>query len=183
MKKKNKMTKEEMAEYKTSDEYKYKKYRNTSYGFFAGSWLSALLPEGILLGINWNDWIVTQEDNVKVSVALVLTVLISIFLIYKKAKDQIKFSYLGIVIGFWVVTGLCYLFSALFTQIVIIMVCASIGLTASLALEIPAEYYKEKKEEYREVEGRAENQLIKAIKKIAMGKNKDKDSDKGAPTE
>lgn len=178
--KKPKMTKEEKEAYKKTDEYKYKKYKATSYGFYAGSWLSALLPDGILLGVNWNEWVVSQEDNVKVSIALVLLVLTTIILMYKKAKQEVKFNYLSIVIGFWVATGIVYLLNAILTNIVMILVCASIGLTCSLGLEVPAEMYKEKANALKPlINGTNENALFRAFKKVVGNKKEDK----GEPTE
>lgn len=166
MAKKVKMTKEQKQAYKETNEYKYKHNRNVSYIFYATSWMSALLPDAILLGVNRSKWVTTNQDTVKVSMGLVLTILVTIFISYKKLKSEVKFNYLSICIGAWVVFGIVYLLSSLLTQMMMILLCAAIGLTISLGLEIPAEIYKSKKELYRD-ENIKENTFVKAVKKVA----------------
>lgn len=171
------MTKEEKIAYKQTNEYKYKKYRNISYAFYGASWITALAPEGIVLGINWNNWITNQSDGIKVSTALILLILSTLFVSYKKIQSEIKFNYLSLVVSFWVATGIVFLINSLLSHILIILVCSSIGLTASLGLEIPAEVYKEKKEEYKD-ESKTESTLTKALKNV-FGLKNDNNNDKG----
>jgi hypothetical protein len=125
----------------------YKKYRNSQYALVAASWVSMLIPDGILLGVNWNEWVKTGNDAVKVSVGLILTVLISLFVVYKKAKNEFSFNKLTIVIGFWAFVGLIYLLTSLLTEMLYIAACSALGLTISVFLDIPEEYYKAKKSE------------------------------------
>lgn len=149
---KKKLTKEERkqkrAEYKQTDLYKYRKNRGAQYTFSGLSRLSLILPEGILLGVNWNDWITTQTDGIKVASGVILTVLTSLFIAYKKLNNDLKITFLNIVVGAWLATGVIYLISALLSELLMIFVCAAIGLTSSFLLDIPSQYFKEKKKTY-----------------------------------
>lgn len=155
----------------------YKKYRNLQRGFTAASWVSVLLPDGILLGVNRNEWVKSKEDAISVSFALVITVLVSLFVAYKKAKDQLQMNKLGTVVALWLAVGVIYLLSSLLTELLLIVVCAAIGLTTSVFLDIPSEYYKNLKiqagKDLEEV--KKTNEIFEASKRafgIGEGKGK-----------
>ena len=170
------MTREERLTYKQSEKYKYKKARNLQYFFSVLSWVSLILPEGILLGVNWNEWITTQLDTIKVSMGLVICVLVSLFALYKKIKKTIKFNQLGLVVSFWLGTGIIYLLDSLLTQMVLILAVASIGMTVSLLIDIPSEYYRQEKLEHKAklIEkgemSETPNKVLEATKNVLKGK-------------
>lgn len=184
-----KMTKEEREAYKQTDLYKYKSARLKQYGFGLASWVTMILPDGILLGVNWNEWVTTQLDTIKVATGLIITVLVMVFMLYKKLTKEIKFSYLGLVVGMWVAVGVCYLLSSLLTQMLLILVCAAIGMTSSMLLDIPEEYYKAEKQKYYQnlvVEGKVNKKFgdfIKATKKVFGSKKEEKTEREHNPVE
>lgn len=132
-------------EYKQSYEHKYKVARNCQYAFSFASWLALICPDCILIGINWDEWITTQTDAIKVGTGLVLCIILSVFALYKKFSKDFHFSGLTAVIGFWIGFGICILIQSILQELTTILLYTAIGMTSSFLLDIPAKYYKKQK--------------------------------------
>lgn len=103
---KAKITKKEYETIKT-----LKKYRNLKYGLKAGTYASCLVPFGVILGVNWQEWF-TKADEGSVSIGvgfgMLLVATISTIVCVMKRDEEFmkKFSpllYAAVVCAMWAV--------------------------------------------------------------------------------
>lgn len=104
---KKKVTKEEYETIKT-----LKKYRNLKYGLKAGTYAACLVPFGVILGVNWQEWFTKQEDggiSIGVGFGMLLVATISTIICIMKRDEEFmkKFSpliYAAVVCAMWAVS-------------------------------------------------------------------------------
>ena len=141
--KKQKMSAEELAVYKTTDEYKYKRAKKWKILSLCEEWISILSPFCIMLAVRWNEWIKTDNDKYSIASGLVLAFIMTAFAIYRKFKSEMKLGYLFMIVGWWM-TALCLMFlNNLVADIVEIMIYTGVGLLVSIAGKFGEGYYSQ----------------------------------------
>ncbi len=170
------MTKEEKKEYKKTNEYKFKRSKVMKILSICEEWISILSPFCVMLGINWNNWIKTNEDKYSIALGLVLALIMTAFAIYKKFKSEMKLGYLFWIVGWWVAT-LCLLFlNKLIQDLVYIMIYTGIGLLVSLIGKYGENYYTALMKQYApEAKNKNTNSKLRseAFKDLLRKKGKD----------
>lgn len=103
---KAKITKKEYETIKT-----LKKYRNLKYGLKAGTYASCLVPFGVILGVNWQEWFAKSDEgsvSIGVGFGMLLVATISTIVCVMKRDEEFmkKFSpllYAAVVCAMWAV--------------------------------------------------------------------------------
>lgn len=168
----------------------YKKWKITRYSLKASTYLLPLVPEGIILGINWNEWFATKESwSIGLGFgSLLVTVLVTILGIAKRDefinKNVSSLFYLSGLMAMWAVV-LMFL-ASIANQFGIMLLYTSAGICAGAtcdqvnkAVVIPeVEWYKEmlkdvgldqKEEKRKAIREKARQEAIKEKEAIDDG--------------
>ena len=163
------------------------RYKTYSRLLFAGEYVSAALPYGIMAIVNREEWFVLNPEPWKVglggAIGLVLLGL-AMFLITKKKEEGSKLTngMISLLIGWYAVTFVFFLLAQVNMEIYKIMAYGGLGLMGALGLEVGSKNFDKKADDLTKALNQAETNLKteQATQEILKEKQKDKKQDKVA---
>lgn len=134
--KKVRVTKKEYETIKT-----LKKYRNLKYGLKAGTYATCLVPFGVILGVNWQEWFTkTEEGSISIGVGfgmLLVATISTIVCIMKRDEEFMKkFSpllYAAVVCAMWAVAFM--FLSSIMNEMGKMFMYTAIGIASGAAID------------------------------------------------
>ena len=163
-----------------------KRYKTYSRLLFAGEYVSAALPYGIMAIVNREEWFVMNPDSWKIGLGGTLGLILlglAMFLITKKkeGQSQITNGMIAMLIGWYAVTFVFFLLAQVNMEIYKIMAYGGMGLMGALGLEIGSKNFDKKASELDSAMKKAnENLNTEQATKEILEEEKKKKKDKVA---
>ena len=134
------------------------KYRGASIGLKCASYGCCLVPAGVIVGVNWNDWF-AQADDGKVSIGLgfgmlIVSTLLSVIMVMKRDKEFMKkyspMFYVALLVLCWGATFA--LLSALAKEFASMLIYVGIGVACgAICDEVNIAAIKPRYEKYKKL--------------------------------
>ena len=158
-----------------------RKCKRYQYGLFAGEYVSAALPYGIMAIVNREEWFVMNPDSWKIGLGgtIGLALLgISMFLITKKKDENSKLTngLVSMLIMWYAITFVFFLLAQVNMEIYKIMGYGGFGLIGALGLDVESKKFEKKADSLGKAMEQAETNLKteQATKEILEEKQKKK---------
>ncbi len=123
-----------------------KHYKRISRICFASEFLSVITPF-VAMGIaNYNEWFI-EYDGTKMSLAFFLSMAVMGLAVYLVSKKKFENSFVTLIIGWAVVTGILFLLGKIINDLAYIMLFGLFGILGAYGLDIGSKQADKKAKE------------------------------------
>ena len=137
-----------------------KKYKRVSLLCFGSEFVSVFAPFFAIGIINYEKYFI-KYDGVKISIGFVLAMVVMGIATYLTSKKNFQNSFVTLLIGWAVATGICFLIRELLNDLCYIMLFGWFGIAGAYGLDIGKQQANKKADKIQKGIDAAEEELIK----------------------
>lgn len=148
-----------------------KHYKRISRVCFASEFLSVVTPF-VAMGIaNYNEWFI-EYDGTKMSLAFFLSMAVMGLAVYLVSKKKFENSFVTLIIGWAVVTGILFLLGKIINDLAYIMLFGLFGILGAYGLDIGSKQADKKAKEIQSGIDKAKQDMTAEAYKAELSEKK-----------